>query len=51
MGIKWNMCTLLLEMYNGSFTVRNSLTTLQKLDIEVPYDATILLISNYNQKN
>lgn len=51
MGIKWNMYTLLLEMYNGSFTVRNSLTTLQKLDIEVPYDATILLISNYNQKN
>lgn len=43
--------SIAMEMYNGSFTVRNSLTILQKLDIEVPYDATILLINRYTQKN
>lgn len=43
----WSPCTLLVGMYNGAGAVENMWWFLKNLNIELPYDLAIPLLSIY----
>lgn len=46
---KWNPCSLLVGMQNGTAAVENGILALPKVKVEFPYNPAIYLLNIYPQ--